>query len=145
MSLFKRNVDVWEKLLEIGREYNCTQMTKLRCQVAVDLTIPRLFWHPKYHLRFPPDFQCMVFAFMVCNRRGCKPYLPMEVIWCVLEMLDYNTLGELRAGGTCICSSCSGRLSEYRRLDLLYHYLADPHLPMVSLEGVVSAMNRRRF
>jgi hypothetical protein len=111
MSLVKRNVDVWEKLLEINwREKNCTQMTKLRCQVAVYLSLqglPPLYWRPKYHLRFPPDFQRKVFTFMVCNRRGCKPYLPMEVIWCVLEMLDYTMLGELEPGvDTCICDDC---------------------------------------
>jgi hypothetical protein len=102
--------DVWEKILDIGLEYNCSlyannleqqkDMTKLRCQVAVQarsafpsIHLPPLYWRPKYHLRFPPDFQRMVFTFMVCNRRECKPYLPMEVIWCVLEMLDYTMLG----------------------------------------------------
>ena len=95
-----RMLDVWEKLLDAGREYDCSQMTKLRCQFAVDVSLPPLYWRPKYHLRFPPDFQRMVFTFMVCNRRRRwgLPWLPMEVIWCVLEMLDYTTLGAPKRG-----------------------------------------------
>lgn len=40
----------------------------------------------------------MVFAFMVCNRRRYdvgKPRVPMEMIWCVLEVLDYAPLWNL--------------------------------------------------
>ena len=48
-----------------------------------NIFIPPLYWHPKYHLRFPRHFRRMVFAFMVCNRRELLSYLPMEMMWCI--------------------------------------------------------------
>lgn len=55
------------------------------------LTPLPLYWHTRYHHRFPKSFQEMVLAFVACNRLGTKPYLPPEMIWEILHHIEYTS------------------------------------------------------
>ena len=59
-------------------------------QHADKFDIAPLYWHTRYHHRFPKSFQEMVLAFVACNRLGTKPYLPPEMIWEILHHIEYD-------------------------------------------------------
>jgi hypothetical protein len=53
-------------------------------------TYESLYWHPRYHMRFPDEFKRMVLAFCMCNFRFVLPYLPTEMLWAIFECLEFN-------------------------------------------------------
>jgi Leucine-rich repeat (LRR) protein len=53
-----------------------------------NVVTPELYWHPRYHKRFPLDATIAIRALMLCNYRCVLPHLPMEMIWAVLECLS---------------------------------------------------------
>jgi hypothetical protein len=60
------------------------------CRNTICMQIRPLFWHTRYHHRFPREFKDMVLALVLCNKRvTCMPYLPLEMIWAVLETVQY--------------------------------------------------------
>jgi Leucine-rich repeat (LRR) protein len=60
------------------------------CTNTSHLRMHPLTWHKRYHHRFPREFKDMVLTLVLCNKREtCMPYLPLEMIWAVLETVQY--------------------------------------------------------